>query len=98
LIQWTGLPAALATWEDVEALRQHFPHAPAWGQAGSQQGGMSVTHHQPQLCLAMMEKDASTRATVKMGRGGEQGDASPTRESKAQNGCDAISSHRQEAK
>lgn len=39
LIQWSGLPAALATWEDVEALRQRFPHAPAWGQAGSYQGG-----------------------------------------------------------
>ena len=39
MIQWSGLPAALATWEDVEALRQRFPHAPAWGQAGSYQGG-----------------------------------------------------------
>jgi hypothetical protein len=46
----------------------------------------------------MMEKDASTRATLKMGRGGEQGDTGPTCESKAHNGCDAISSHRQEAK
>ena len=39
LIQWTGLPASLATWEDLEALRQRFPRAPAWGQAGSDQGG-----------------------------------------------------------
>jgi hypothetical protein len=29
LIQWSGLPSALATWEDVQALRQCFPHAPA---------------------------------------------------------------------
>ena len=42
LIQWTGLPASLATWEDLEALRQRFPRAPAWGQAGSDQGGMSA--------------------------------------------------------
>jgi hypothetical protein len=35
LIQWSGLPAALASWEDIEALRQRFPRAPAWGQAGS---------------------------------------------------------------
>jgi hypothetical protein len=39
LIQWTGFPPSMATWEDVEALRQRFPRAPAWGQAGSQQGG-----------------------------------------------------------
>jgi hypothetical protein len=39
LIQWSGLPAALASWEDIEALRQCFPRAPAWGQAGSYQGG-----------------------------------------------------------
>jgi hypothetical protein len=39
LIQWSGLPASLATWEDVEALRQRFPRAPAWGQAGAYPGG-----------------------------------------------------------
>ena len=30
----------MATWEDLEALRQRFPSAPAWGQAGSLQGGV----------------------------------------------------------
>jgi hypothetical protein len=39
LIQWSGLAPSLATWEDMEALRQCFPRAPAWGQAGPQQGG-----------------------------------------------------------
>jgi hypothetical protein len=39
LIQWSGLPASMATWEDVEALRQRFPRAPAWGQAGANRGG-----------------------------------------------------------
>jgi hypothetical protein len=39
LIQWFGFPPSMATWEDVEVLRQRFPRAPAWGQAGSQQGG-----------------------------------------------------------
>jgi hypothetical protein len=38
----TGLPPLPATWEDVEALRQRFPRAPAWGQAGSHPGGMSA--------------------------------------------------------
>lgn len=26
-------------WEDFEALRQHFPTVPAWGQAGAYGGG-----------------------------------------------------------
>jgi hypothetical protein len=39
LIQWSSLPPSLATWEDIEAMRQHFPLAPAWGQAGAPGGG-----------------------------------------------------------
>ena len=39
LIQWSNLPRSLATWEDMEALKQRFPRAPAWGQAGLRQGG-----------------------------------------------------------
>jgi transposase InsO family protein len=44
LIQWSGLPSTLATWEDMETLRQRFPRAPAWGQAGSYRGG-DVSNH-----------------------------------------------------
>lgn len=33
LVQWSGEMASDATWEDLEQLRQSFPHAPAWGQA-----------------------------------------------------------------
>jgi hypothetical protein len=39
LVQWSGQPEALATWEDVDDLKRRFPRAPAWGQAGSQGGG-----------------------------------------------------------
>ena len=39
LIKWSSWPDSMATWEDLEALRQRFPSAPAWGQAGSLQGG-----------------------------------------------------------
>lgn len=36
LIQWSGQPESLATWEDVEELHQRFPRAAAWGQAAFQ--------------------------------------------------------------
>lgn len=39
LIRWSSLPSSLATWENLEALRQQFPLAPAWGQAGAHGGG-----------------------------------------------------------
>lgn len=35
LIKWSHMPASLATWENYELLRQQFPHASAWGHAGS---------------------------------------------------------------
>uniref|UniRef100_A0A0A8ZMG0 Uncharacterized protein n=1 Tax=Arundo donax TaxID=35708 RepID=A0A0A8ZMG0_ARUDO len=43
LIQWTGLPAAMATWEDYYALKTRFPSAPVWGPAGSRGGGIVMT-------------------------------------------------------
>ena len=39
LVQWSGLPSSLATWEDAADLRRCFPRAPAWGPAGSFGGG-----------------------------------------------------------
>lgn len=35
LMQWTGLPTSLVTWENFRQLKQRFPDAPAWGQADS---------------------------------------------------------------
>ncbi|WVZ88557.1 hypothetical protein U9M48_035065 [Paspalum notatum var. saurae] len=40
LVQWSGLPSTLATWEDAVALQQRFPHAAVWGQAAVQGRGM----------------------------------------------------------
>jgi hypothetical protein len=39
LIKWSALPETLETWEDMEARRQRFPLAPAWGQPASNGGG-----------------------------------------------------------
>jgi hypothetical protein len=33
------MPETLATWEDMEALKQRFPATPAWGQAVSKGRG-----------------------------------------------------------
>jgi hypothetical protein len=38
-VRWSELPDDLATWEDYVALKQAFPQAPAWGQAGFQELG-----------------------------------------------------------
>ncbi|CAN6322178.1 unnamed protein product [Urochloa humidicola] len=40
LVQWSGWPESMATWEGFESLKSRFPRAPAWGQAASQEGGM----------------------------------------------------------
>jgi hypothetical protein len=41
LIQWTGLPASLATWENIVELKARFSHPLAWGQAAGK-GGENV--------------------------------------------------------
>ncbi|WVZ55602.1 hypothetical protein U9M48_006242 [Paspalum notatum var. saurae] len=43
LVQWSGWPESMATWEDHEALFHRFPAAPAWGHAGSKGGGDVTT-------------------------------------------------------
>ena len=39
LVQWSGGDVSSATWEDKDSLRQLFARAPAWGQAGPEEGG-----------------------------------------------------------
>jgi hypothetical protein len=38
-VVWSGMDDSLATWEDLKALQDRFPHAPAWGQAAFQDRG-----------------------------------------------------------
>jgi hypothetical protein len=40
LIKWSDATGDTVTWEDLEALQQQFPAAPAWGQAGFQEEGI----------------------------------------------------------
>jgi hypothetical protein len=39
LVKWSNLPVSLATWEDLEYLKQQFPHANVWSRPGTQGGG-----------------------------------------------------------
>jgi hypothetical protein len=41
LVQWSGMYEALATWENLNVLRGHFPMASTWGQVDSQEGNVS---------------------------------------------------------
>jgi hypothetical protein len=50
LVQWSEWPQEMATWEDADSVRQRFPCAPAWGQAGFQQLG-NVTSPEDQGVL-----------------------------------------------
>jgi hypothetical protein len=43
LIKWSELPESLATWEELDFLRQQFPRAPVWRHAGAQGGGSVST-------------------------------------------------------
>ncbi|KAK3145233.1 hypothetical protein QOZ80_4AG0325870 [Eleusine coracana subsp. coracana] len=42
LVKWSSWPASMATWEDLVPLKQTFPCAPTWGQAGAK-GGEDVS-------------------------------------------------------
>lgn len=55
LVRWTGMSDASATWENVQELRQRFPDAPAWGQAGSQGEG-DVTNPPTNKARAQRDK------------------------------------------
>jgi hypothetical protein len=43
LIRWSNIPQESATWEDYYVLRQKFPDAGVWGQAGSVDGANVTT-------------------------------------------------------
>jgi hypothetical protein len=43
LVKWSSTDESMATWENLEALRQQFPSASTWGQAGSRGGAIVST-------------------------------------------------------
>jgi hypothetical protein len=93
LIQWSGMPSSLATWEDMETLRQRFPRAHAWGKQTLIREGMSAPvplHQQPRRITGTTTASLMFTATFKpsMGRAEEGVTAGPTYESMGQSGSD----------
>lgn len=75
LIQWSGLPSSLATWEDEVPLKQKFPQAPAWGHAGSQGRGSVTSPRTPRTRVPAQWRTVEARDRL-----------GPTRASSAQSG------------
>ena len=46
-MQWTNLPATCTSWENLYNVVNHFPSAPAWGQADTLGGVFSGTYTCP---------------------------------------------------
>jgi hypothetical protein len=69
LVKWSSLPISLATWEDMDVLRQRFPGASAWGQ-DDYSGREDVRHRVPMVG----NKDAGAkRQGIKEGNFGPVG-------------------------
>jgi hypothetical protein len=77
LVHWSGTLEMLATWEDAEALRQHFPMTPGWGQAVLQEGGIvsgrttsplgsdaKTSKHSSQACIGPLRGLSPTHLRV----------------------------------
>lgn len=63
LVQWSGQPESLATWEDYDDLKRRFPRAPAWGQAVIQGEGNVSTDPSDPLTVAQRERRARKVST-----------------------------------
>ena len=61
LVQWSGQPESLATWEDFDELKQRFPSSPAWGQASFQGGGNVSDAPDDTGPLAVAHRERSAR-------------------------------------
>jgi len=53
LVQWSNWPPELATWEDLDYMKQIFPYAPAWGQAAFQGGRLGLHEADFPVCACL---------------------------------------------
>jgi hypothetical protein len=47
-VHWSGMPPSCTSWEPLFAVVNAFPHAPAWGQAGTPGGGIVTLRYLPE--------------------------------------------------
>ena len=58
----------MSTWENETLLRQNFPAAPAWGQAGSDGGGNVMTNTDAADSLEHTAADSELKKEAGVGR------------------------------
>jgi hypothetical protein len=68
LVKWSLWHESLATWEDFEAPKQRFPHAPAWGQAVANGGGNVTIAATDTEEVAPIGEAGSSRASHRLKR------------------------------
>jgi hypothetical protein len=62
-VVWSDMDTTLATWEDATPLKERFPHAPAWGQAASEERGNVSPDMQDKEEELVKGEDATTTKT-----------------------------------
>jgi len=68
LVKWSSWPSSMSTWENETLLRQNFPAAPAWGQAGSDGGGNVMTNTDAADSLEHTAADSELKKEAGVGR------------------------------
>jgi hypothetical protein len=69
LVKWSTLLDSLATWEDMEDVKQRFPQSPAWGQAGFKGRDIVTVHdEEAESWRVGTEKEAVEEELVPLGR------------------------------
>ena len=59
-VRWSNFPDSCSTWENVYALVDAYPEAPAWGQAASSGGGIVTTTYVDQALKTRRRAQRST--------------------------------------
>ncbi|KAK1652704.1 hypothetical protein QYE76_070509 [Lolium multiflorum] len=82
LLQWSGMPSTCQTWETIYSIVNAFPHAPAWGQAGTPGRG-NVTAQYLKKALREKRRTDEHQRLREAQQGGKTKAQDPPNDSKA---------------